>query len=165
MNTEAIDRLIENVPNLIKSREALEAMKEGTYCIHRSWGFGKITGFDTSSGEHGMLLIDFDEEDRKGHAMDPVFCLGKLEVLPETHILTRHRENPEEIELMAKKEPVSLIIGILSECDNECATTREIEHVLLYLFGATKAKKWWTNTKKLLVLNTFTFYGDLRLIL
>ena len=48
MNTEAIDRLIENVPNLIKSREALETMKEGVYCIHRSWGFGKITGFDTS---------------------------------------------------------------------------------------------------------------------
>ena len=147
MNTEAIDRLIENVPSLASSREDLETMKEGAYCIHRSWGFGKIAGFDPSGGDHGMLLIDFDEDERKGHAMDPVFCLGKLEILSETHILTLHRENPEEIELMAKKEPVSIVMGILAECDNECAAAREIECILLYLFGAVKAKKWWTNTK------------------
>ena len=94
-----------------------------------------------------MLLIDFDGEERKGHAMDPVFCLGKLEVLKETHILARHRENTEEIELMAKKEPVELIMAILSECDNECATNREIERLLQYLFEPSKAKKWWTNAK------------------
>ena len=151
MNTEAIDRLIDNVPSLATSREALEAMQEGAYCIHRSWGFGKITGFDPARGDHGMLVIDFDGEERKGHAMDPVFCLGKLEVLKETHILARHRENTEEIELMAKKEPVELIMAILSECDNECATNREIERLLQYLFEPSKAKKWWTNAKKLLV--------------
>ena len=52
---------------------------------------------------------------------------------------------------MAKKEPVELIMAILSECDNECATNREIERLLQYLFEPSKAKKWWTNAKKLLV--------------
>ena len=148
MNLEAIDRLIEKDPALESSRSALESLSEGTYCIHRSWGFGKISGFDS---ERQMVLVDFEEEDRTSHAMDPVFCLDKLELLSSEHILTRHRSNPEEIDTLAKKEPVNLIIEILAKCEDGCATTREIERILGYLFGATKARKWWNATKKLLI--------------
>ena len=123
-------------------------MKEGACCIHRSWGFGQISGYDP---EREMILIDFEEEDRKNHAMDPVFCLGKLEVLPDDHILSKHRSNPSEVETMAKKEPVNLVISILGNCEDGCAQTREIERILSYLLGPTKGKKWWTATKKLLV--------------
>ena len=83
--------------------------------------------------------------------MDPVFCLGKLEVLPDDHILSKHRSNPSEVETMAKKEPVNLVISILGNCEDGCAQTREIERILSYLLGPTKGKKWWTATKKLLV--------------
>jgi transcription elongation GreA/GreB family factor len=148
MNVEIIDRLIEQDPALESSRAALEAMKEGACCIHRSWGFGKISGFEA---EKGMILVDFEEDELKSHPMDPVFCLGKLEVLEDDHILSRHRANPEEIEKMAKKEQVDLIIDILSKCEDGCASTRDIERTLGYLFGPVKAKKWWTATKKLLV--------------
>ena len=148
MNLEVIDRLIEKDPSLESSRPALEAMKEGACCIHRSWGFGQISGYDP---EREMILIDFEEEDRKNHAMDPVFCLGKLEILPDDHILSKHRSNPSEVETMAKKEPVNLVISILGNCEDGCAQTREIERILSYLLGPTKGKKWWTATKKLLV--------------
>ena len=148
MNAEIIDRLIEQDPTLESSRAALEAMKEGTFCIHRSWGFGKISGYDS---DRAMILVDFESEDRTNHPMDPVFCLGKLEVLDPSHILARHRENPDEIEKMAKKEPVDLIIEILSICEDGCASTREIERTLGFLLGPVKGKKWWTATKKLLI--------------
>jgi len=148
MNAEIIDRLIEQDPTLESSRDALEAMKEGTFCIHRSWGFGKISGYDS---DRAMILVDFESEDRTNHPMDPVFCLGKLEVLDPSHILARHRENPDEIEKMAKKEPVDLIIEILSICEDGCASTREIERTLGFLLGPVKGKKWWTATKKLLI--------------
>ena len=148
MNAEIIDRLIEQDPTLESSRAALEAMKEGTFCIHRSWGFGKISGYDS---ERAMILVDFESEDRTNHPMDPVFCLGKLEVLDPSHILARHRENPDEIEKMAKKEPVDLIIEILTICEDGCASTREIERTLGFLLGPVKGKKWWTATKKLLI--------------
>ena len=148
MNTEVIDRLIEQDPALESSRESLSAMQAGAYCIHRSWGFGKIAGFDD---ERGMILIDFEDGDRKSHAMDPVFCIDKLEVLAEDHVLAEHRNNPTEIETLAKKEPAELIIKILSRGDDGCVHTREIERILSYLFGAAKAKRWWTATKKVLV--------------
>ena len=148
MNVEIIDRLIDQDPTLESSRSALEAMKEGACCIHRSWGLGRISGYES---ERGMILIDFEEDEKKSHAMDPVFCLGKLEVLQDDHILSRHRANPEEIEKMAKKEPVNLIIEILSNCEDGCSSARDIERTLVFLLGPVKAKKWWTATKKLLV--------------
>jgi transcription elongation factor GreA len=123
-------------------------MSEGAYCIHRSWGLGRISGYDS---DRNMLLIDFEDEERKSHAMDPVFCLGKIEVLDKEHIITKHRNNPDEINLLAKKEPVDLVIDILSRFEDGCAATREIERTLNFLFGPTKGKKWWTATKKLLV--------------
>lgn len=148
MNVEIIDQLIVKDPSLESSRPALEAMTEGAYCIHKSWGLGKIVGFES---DRSMLLIDFEEDDRKSHAMDPVFCLGKIEVLDSEHIISRHRNSTEEIEKMAKKEPVDLIIDILSRYEDGCAATRDIERTLVFLFGPAKAKKWWTATKKLLV--------------
>ena len=66
MNTEAIDALIANNPKLIGSREKLEAMAPGNYCLHRSWGFGKIVGFDEAAAK---IIIDFEDEDKTGHAM------------------------------------------------------------------------------------------------
>ena len=148
MNVEIIDRLIDQDPTLESSRSAFEAMKEGACCIHRSWGLGRISGYES---DRGMILVDFEEDERKSHAMDPIFCLGKLEVLEDEHILSRHRANPEEIEQMAKKEPVNLIIEILTICEDGCSAARDIERTLVFLFGPTKAKKWWTATKKLLV--------------
>jgi len=148
MNTEAIDRLIEQDPALETSRDSLTAMQPGTYFIHRSWGFGKITGYDD---ERNMILINFEEGESDSHAMDPVFCIDKLEVVPEDHILSEHRNNPEEIEKIAKKDPAELIIKILSKGDDGCVSTREIERTLSYLFGSAKAKRWWTATKKVLI--------------
>ena len=148
MNVETVDRLIEKDPSLESSRSALEAMKEGASCIHRAWGVGKITGFEA---DRGMIVVDFEEGERKSHAMDPVFCLEKLEILDEDHIISRHRNNPEEIDAKIKKEPVELFIEIISKFEDGCAATRELERIINLLLGAAKGKKWWTATKKLLI--------------
>ena len=148
MNVETVDRLIEKDPSLESSRSALEAMKEGASCIHRAWGVGKITGFEVDSG---MIIVDFEEGERKSHAMDPVFCLDKLEVLDDDHIISRHRNNTEEIDTKVKKEPVELFIEIISKFEDGCASTRELERTINLLLGPVKGKKWWTATKKLLV--------------
>ncbi len=148
MNTEVIDRLVEKDPSLESSRTVLESMNPGTYCIHRSWGFGVISGFDE---DRGMILIDFEDDERTSHAMDPVFCIDKLELLPEESILAQHRKNTEEIDKLAKKDPAELIIKILEQGVDGCMSSREIERILNYMFGSSKAKRWWTATKKVLV--------------
>lgn len=147
MNTEAIDLLIQRNPKLKAARSKLEAMQPGAYCMHRSWGFGQIKSYDEGKNK---LIIDF-EEDKSGHAMDPVFCVDKLEVLPEGNILVRQRQEPEAVEEMIKKRPTDLIAEILAKCENHEASSTELERLLSRLMGPTKFKKWWTQTKKHLV--------------
>jgi transcription elongation factor GreA len=83
--------------------------------------------------------------------MDPVFCLDKLEVLDDDHIISRHRNSPEEIDTKLKKEPIELFIEIISKFEDGCASTRDLERTINLLLGSVKGKKWWTATKKLLV--------------
>ncbi len=148
MNTEVIDRMIEKDPSLESSRSLLERMNPGTYCIHRSWGLGVISGFDQ---DRGMILVDFEGDDRTSHAMDPVFCIDKLELLDADHIIAQHRANPEEIEKISKKEPAELIIKILQMGEDGCMSPRDIEKNLSLLLGDAKAKRWWTAAKKVLI--------------
>ncbi len=147
MNKEVIDALIEKNPMLSSSREKLEVMAPGNYCLHRSWGFGKITDYDAAEAK---IIIDF-EEGKKGHAMAPAFCVDKLEVLKPDNILVRSRVEPDVVDEMIKKAPADLICEIISKADGQAMTVAEIERVLARLIGPIKYKKWWTATKKLLI--------------
>lgn len=147
MNTEVIESLITGNNKLAVHREKLEAMQPGTYCIHRSWGFGKIQDYDESEGK---IVIDF-EKGRTGHGMDPAFCIDKLEVLPAEHILARHREDQAAIESMIKEDPVGVIIEILKLQPDQMATATEVERILSNLIAdPKKRKKWWNDTRKAL---------------
>ena len=148
MNTEAIDALIANNPKLIGSREKLEAMAPGNYCLHRSWGFGKIVGFDEAAAK---IIIDFEDEDKTGHAMGIAFCVDKLDVLRANDVLVRSRTEPEVIETMIKKQPADLICDILAGAEEQTMMASEIERTLARVIGPVKYKKWWTATKKILV--------------
>jgi transcription elongation GreA/GreB family factor len=147
MNNEAIDRLIDKNPKLEVARTLLERMQPGTYCIHRSWGFGQIQSYNE---EENRLIIDF-EDDKKAHPMAPEFCIDKLEILKDTSVLVRKRTDSELIDRLIKKEPNELIVEILKDQPNQEALSREIEKILSYLLGVTKYKKWWTSAKKSLV--------------
>jgi transcription elongation factor GreA len=147
MNQEAIDLLIQKMPRLKRYRSKLEAMQPGAFCVHRAWGMGQIRRYDA---QENRLIIDF-EEGRDGHAMDPAFCVDKLDVLPDDDILVASRKDPDRIQEMIKKQPVEIVVEILARTENQTAGNTEIEATLSRLLGSGKYKKWWTATKKLLV--------------
>lgn len=148
MNKEAIDALIETNPKLAPSRAKLETMVPGNYCLHRSWGFGKIVDFDEASSK---IVIDFEEEGKTGHAMGVAFCVDKLEILRANDILVRSRTEKDAIETMSKKAPADLICEILATNPDQAMMSSEIERLLSRVLGPVKYKKWWTATKKVLV--------------
>lgn len=147
MHQEAIDLLIEKNPKLKGARTKLEAMQPGNYCIHGSWGFGRIREYDENENR---LIIDF-EEGKDGHAMDPAFCIDKLDILPPEHILVRQRQEPDLIAEMIKKRPADLVAEILVRYPDQTCSAIELENLLGRLLGKTKFKKWWTSTKKALM--------------
>ncbi|TVP82057.1 MAG: transcription elongation factor GreAB [Puniceicoccaceae bacterium] len=147
MNKEAIDALLEKNPKLVPHRAKLETMVPGNYCLHRSWGFGKIVDYNAAEDR---LIIDF-EDGKPGHAMAPAFCVDKLDILLPSDLLVRSRTEADVIEEMVKKRPADLICEIISASEDQAMMASEIERMLARVIGPIKYKKWWTATKKVLV--------------
>jgi len=143
MNSEAVQALIVKNPSLKAAKAKLEAMEPGAYCIHRSWGFGLIKGYDDADQK---LIIDF--KGKKKHRMDPAFCVGTLEVLPPKHLLVRKETEPEKIAELIEENPVQLVVETLAAFPNKATTAIDLEIILAQALGEEKFKKWWSTTKK-----------------
>ncbi|MDR2430486.1 MAG: GreA/GreB family elongation factor [Puniceicoccales bacterium] len=148
MNNEAIEQLLAKKPALRDAREKLEAMRDGAYCMHRSWGFGQIKKYDP---ETDRLLIDFPESGKLQHPMAPEFCIDKLTIFPTEHIYVRQKNDPKSIADLAKDDPAELIKQILRASPDQTVSATELDIILTRVLGAAKVKKWWAATRKLLV--------------
>jgi transcription elongation GreA/GreB family factor len=146
MNSEAVSALLAKHPALKASKSKLEEMEPGAYCVHRSWGFGQIKAYDDADHK---LVIDF--KGKKGHRMDPAFCVSTLEILPANHVLVRKATEPAKVQKLAEDDPVQLVIDALSAYPNKAATGNELEHVLGQIIGEEKFKRWFSNVKKHLI--------------
>jgi transcription elongation GreA/GreB family factor len=146
MNSEAISTILAKNPAQKAFKSKLEAMEPGAYVIHRSWGFGQIKEYDESDMK---LVIDF--KGKKGHRMDPAFCVGSMDVLPAKHILARKETEPAKVKELIEDNPVQLVIETLSAYPNKAASAIELEIVLTQVIGEEKFKRWWSNVKKQLI--------------
>lgn len=169
MKAETIELLIKKSPKLRSKREKLEAMKDGAYCMHGSWGFGKIVGFDDESQK---LVIDF--EGKPGHKMDPAFCVDKLEILDPESFIVRYRTEKDKLEEEMKKAPGEFVVSYLKTKADHSASVIELENLFKTFFGykaqnylnlpdaefksANKAaekayRAWWSKAKEELFRN------------
>ncbi|MGA2015723.1 MAG: GreA/GreB family elongation factor [Opitutaceae bacterium] len=143
MNSEAVSAILAKNPSLKAAKAKLEAMKPGAYVIHRSWGFGQIKSFDDTTMR---LVIDF--KGKKAHTMDPAFCVGTLEVLPENHLLVRKEMEPKKIAELISDNPAQLIAEALESYPNRATTAIDLELTLAQIVGEDKFKKWWADARR-----------------
>jgi transcription elongation factor GreA len=143
MNSEAVSALLVKNPSLKASKSKLEAMKPGAYVVHRSWGFGQIKSYDDTTLR---LVIDF--KGKKSHAMDPAFCVGTMEVLPDNHLLVRKETEPKKILELIADNPAQLIVEALESYPNKATTAIDLEITLAQVIGEEKFKKWWGDARK-----------------
>ena len=143
MNSEAVSALIAKNPSLKPSKAQLEAMEPGAYCIHRSWGFGQIKSYNDATQK---LIIDF--LNKKSHPMDPVFCLGSMQILPANHLLVRKQTESAKIAKLISDDPAQLVVEGLQAYPNNATTAIDLEITLAEVLGEDKFKKWWSSAKK-----------------
>jgi transcription elongation factor GreA len=143
MNSEAVSALVAKNPSLKAAKAKLEAMEPGSYCIHRSWGFGLIKAYDEASQK---LTIDF--ANKKGHLMDPAFCITTMDVLPANHILVRKQTDAAKVADLVENNPAQLVVETLASYPNSATTAIDLEITLAQLLGEEKFKKWWSTAKK-----------------
>ena len=127
------------------SRNHLESLVELTktgYCVHRSWGFGKITTVDTV---FARFIIDFTN--KPGHTMDLAFAAESLKPIDPGHILARKFSDLENLRQMAALHHLDLIKLVLQSYGGR-ATLDQVQQALVPDVIRDDWKKWWEVAKR-----------------
>jgi transcription elongation GreA/GreB family factor len=122
--------------------EALVQLTDTGFCMHRSWGFGRIKTVDTV---FARFMIDFDN--KTGHTMDLAFAAESLKAIPKDHILARKAADPEALRQMAATQHLDLVKLVLTSYGGK-ATTEQIQHVLVPDIIRDDWKKWWEAARR-----------------
>src|SRR5215813_5703277 len=122
--------------------ESLVHLTDSGFCMHRSWGFGKIKTVDTV---FARFTIDF--QNKPGHTMDLAFAAESLRPIPKEHILARKAADIESLRQMAATSHLELVKVVLNSYGGK-ATVEQIQQVLVPDVIRDDWKKWWEAAKR-----------------
>ncbi|MGD0262710.1 MAG: GreA/GreB family elongation factor [Verrucomicrobiota bacterium] len=122
--------------------EALVQLTNTGFCLHRSWGFGRIKTVDTV---FARFMIDF--ENKAGHTMDLAFAAESLKPIAKDHILARKASNLEELRQMAATQHPELVKLVLNSYGGK-ATVEQVQQALVPEVISSDWKKWWEAARR-----------------
>jgi transcription elongation GreA/GreB family factor len=122
--------------------EQLVQLTTSGFCMHRSWGFGKIKTVDTV---FARFTIDFPN--KPGHTMDLAFAAESLKPIPKDHILARKASDLEGLRQLAATNHLELVKVVLNSFGGK-ATVDQIQQALVPDVIRDDWKKWWEAAKR-----------------
>lgn len=140
-----LEKLVEAGKLTAKSADQLEKLKPGTFCLHKSWGFGRVAQWNLLLNQ---IVIDF--RGKKGHPMQLSYAADNLMVIPPEHFLARKANDLAAIKASLKKDPAGIVRNILESLGG-AATQMQISQLMVGdLFSEAEWKRWWSSTSKAL---------------
>ena len=79
-----LEKLVESGKITARSADQLEKLKPGTFCLHKSWGFGRVAEWNLLLNQ---IMIDFPG--KKAHGMQLTYAAENLAVIPPEHFLAK----------------------------------------------------------------------------
>ena len=140
-----LEKLVEAGKLTTKSAGQLDKLKPGTYCLHKSWGFGRVREWNLLLNQ---IVIDFAT--KKFHPMQAQYAAENLAPLPPDHFLVRKRTDMESVKTLAKENPVALVQNILESLDGKASAHQIGEWLIGDIFTEAEWKRWWESTRKAL---------------
>jgi transcription elongation GreA/GreB family factor len=141
--TEELQQAVDAGKLTPQAAEILTLLPPGSYCLHKSWGFGRVAEWSLLTRQ---ILIDFPA--RKGHPMQAAYAAETLRPIPEGHILARKATDPAAVKTQAAEDPVAFVRDILRDHGGK-ATIDQISAALTpEVFTPASFKKWWDAAKK-----------------
>src|SRR6059058_2603926 len=138
-----LEKLVESGKLTSKAAEKLEQLRPGSFCLHKSWGFGQVAEWNLLLNQ---IVIDFKTKAK--HPMQLGYAAENLTPIPPKHFLARKVDEPDAIKALLKSDPAAVVRNILEGFDGK-ATLAQISEVLVGdLFTETEWKRWWTTAKK-----------------
>src|ERR1700716_3047699 len=123
MDTE-LEKLVEAGKLTPHAAQQLEKLKPGTFCLHKSWGFGRVAEWNLLLNQ---IVIDFTG--KKGHSMQLQYAAENLVSIPPEHFLARKATDLASIKQLAKQDPAALVRNVLESFGGK-ATVQEVSEWL-----------------------------------
>src|SRR6267142_6912217 len=140
-----LEKLVEAGKLTTKSAGQLEKLKPGTFCLHKSWGFGRVREWNLLLNQ---IVIDFAT--KKFHAMQAQYAAENLTPLAPEHFLVRKATDIGSIKKLARENPVALVQNILESLDGRASAHQIGEWLIGDVFTEAEWKRWWESTRKAL---------------
>src|SRR5256885_8288433 len=138
-----LEKLVEASKLTSKAAEKLDALKPGTFCLHKSWGFGRVADWNLLLNQ---ILIDFTG--KKAHPMQLEYAAENLTVIPPEHFLARKAGDLAATKKLAKADPVALIRNILESLEGDATAQQISEWMVPDVFSEAEWKRWWESARK-----------------
>ena len=141
--------------NSLQAAIDLVATGQPAFCLHQAWGIGVIRAYDEATKR---LTVDFPEQNKKAHAMDAAFFLGKIEVINPNGVVAKAYADTSKAEIanMVANDPAGVVKALLAEYPTGECTSYALEANLDRVYfaslpagkdRATSFKAWWTKAR------------------
>src|SRR6267378_271770 len=140
-----LEKLVEAGKLGTKAAEKLHKLQPGTFCLHKSWGFGRVREWNLLLNQ---IVIDFAS--KKCHPMQAQYAAENLTPLAPEHFLARKATDIGSIKNLARENPVALVQNILESLDGRASAHQIGEWLIGDVFTEAEWKRWWESTKKAL---------------
>ncbi|HYY35682.1 MAG TPA: hypothetical protein VE867_04840, partial [Candidatus Binatia bacterium] len=140
-----LEKLVEAGKLTPRAAQQLEILKPGTFCLHKSWGFGRVSEWNLLLNQ---IVIDF--AGKKSHPMQAQYAAENLTPLAPEHFLARKATDLASIKNLARENPTALVRNILESLDGKATVQQIGEWLVGDVFTETEWKRWWESTKKAL---------------
>src|SRR5438094_1669847 len=144
MDTE-LEKLVEAGKLTPRAAQKLEKLKPGTFCLHKSWGFGRVSDWNLLLNQ---IVIEF-----AGKQLNPMhaeYAAENVKPLAPDHFLARKATDLTSIKSLARENPPALVRNILESLDGKGTAQQISEWLIGDVFTKTEWKRWWESTKKAL---------------
>lgn len=140
-----LQKLVEAGKLTTKSAAQLEKLKPDTFCLHKSWGFGRVREWNLLLNQ---IVIDFAT--KKSHPMQAQYAAENLTPLAQEHFLVRKATDIASIKNLVRENPVALVQNILESLDGKASAQQIGEWLIGDVFTEAEWKRWWESTRKAL---------------
>jgi transcription elongation GreA/GreB family factor len=140
-----LEKLVEAGKLTTRSAGQLEKLKPGTFCLHKSWGFGRVREWNLLLNQ---IVIDFAT--KKSHPMQAQYAAENLTPLAEGHFLVRKATDIASTKNLTRENPVALVQNILESLGGKASAQQIGEWLVGDIFTEAEWKRWWESTRKAL---------------
>jgi transcription elongation GreA/GreB family factor len=140
-----LEKLVESGKLTAKAAARLEQLRPGSFCLHKSWGFGQVAEWNLLLNQ---IVIDFKSKPK--HPMQLGYAADNLTPIPSKHFLARKVNDLDAVRAQLKSDPAAIVRNILEGFEGKATLAQISEALLGDLFTEAEWKRWWISAKKAL---------------